>query len=120
MAGVLILEDDTDCRELLCEILSASAHWCVEAGTVAELERQGPRALECDLAMLDINLGPNQPTGVDAYRWLLQHGFHGKVVFLTGHGDSDPAVSEAATIANARVLTKPVDSRQLVQLTGEG
>lgn len=119
MTAVLILEDDADCRELLGEILKLGEHSCVEAGTLAELERREPEVLACDLAMIDINLGPGQPSGVDACRWLLAHGFHGKIVFLTGHADTHPLVTEAARVANASVLTKPIEADQLVELVQE-
>lgn len=119
MVTVLILEDDVDCRELLGEVLATRAHSCVKAGTLAELAGRKSEALACDLALLDINLGPTQPSGVDACRWLLRHGFHGRIAFLTGHGDSHPLVLEAATFANAPVLAKPIKARRLLEFVQE-
>jgi DNA-binding NtrC family response regulator len=119
MAAVLILEDDDDCRQLLGEVLRLGDHSCLEASTLAEVEKREREAIDCDLAMIDINLGPEQPSGVDACRWLLKHGFHGKIVFLTGHADSHPLVVEAARIAHAKVLTKPIETERLVELVHE-
>jgi DNA-binding NtrC family response regulator len=120
MAQVLILDDDADLRELLGEYLAPAASSCVLAAAYVDLERKERDVLACDLAILDINLGPNQPSGVDAYRWLLAHGFRGKIVFLTGHAaSSDSRVAEAETIGKACVFEKPLDARRLFELVKE-
>jgi DNA-binding NtrC family response regulator len=120
MASVLILEDDIDCRELLGDTVTMlTPHSCVKTGTLAELEARSREVLSCSLALLDINLGTEQPSGVDAWRWLVRHGFQGRIVFLTGHAESHPLVLEAARVAGARVLTKPVETGVLVELVKE-
>lgn len=117
MVRVLVLEDDTDLRELLGEtLLALGADSCVITSTVAELPRREAEVLMCDLAILDINLGPGQPSGVDACRWLVNRGFGGKIVFLTGHACSHPLVIEAARIAQASILAKPLSASRLTEL----
>jgi CheY-like chemotaxis protein len=116
MARVLVLDDNADLRELLGELLTLSSASCVTAGTLKELEAKEREAVACDLAILDINLGENEPTGVDACRWLHAHGFGGEIVFLTGHAASDPRVREAAAMTQARVLTKPLEAARLTEL----
>ncbi|MDB4936723.1 MAG: hypothetical protein JWP87_3695 [Labilithrix sp.] len=118
--GVLILDDDADLREVLSEMLLASgASSCLAAGGLDELKARAREALACDLAILDINLGPGEPSGVDASRWLVGCGFGGRIVFLTGHASSHPLVVEAAQIAHSEILAKPLDGSRLVGLLQE-
>lgn len=116
MAGVLVLEDDADLRELLGEMFVAlGAPACVTAGSLEELQLD-PHALGCDLAILDINLGPGRATGIDACRWLVERGFQGEIVFLTGHASSHPLVVEAAEILQARIFAKPLEASRMEEL----
>lgn len=120
LVQVLILDDDADLRELLGEYLAPATSSCVLAANYVDLERRERDVLACDLAILDINLGANQPSGVDAYRWLLARGFRGKIVFLTGHAAaSDSRVVEAKTIGKASVFEKPLEARRLFELVRE-
>jgi FixJ family two-component response regulator len=120
MAAVLILDDDADLREVLCEMLLLSgATSCLGASGLAELQHREHEALACDLAILDINLGPGQPSGVDASRWLVRCGFRGRILFLTGHAACHPLVVEAAKLARTEILAKPLDGSRLVELLQE-
>ncbi|REG29878.1 response regulator receiver domain-containing protein [Archangium gephyra] len=121
MLRVLVLEDDTDLRTILCELLSLSgAEACVGAGSLAEVQRKGAEALGCGLALLDINLGAGVPSGLDAYRWLKENGFSGRTVFLTGHARSHPLVREALELTNVQVVSKPIESKVLLSLVRVG
>ncbi|QRK10276.1 response regulator [Archangium violaceum] len=121
MLRVLVLEDDEDLRSILCELLLLSgADACVSAGSVAELRRKADEALGCGLALLDINLGEGVPSGLDAYRWLRDNGFPGRTVFLTGHARSHPLVREALELTQVQVLSKPIQSKVLLELVGGG
>jgi hypothetical protein len=44
---------------------------------------------------------------------LRARGFRGRIVFLTGHARSYPAVQRACSLDHARVLQKPVDVAEL-------
>jgi hypothetical protein len=57
-----------------------------------------PKVLNCTLAILDVNLGAGNPSGVDAYRWLKQERFVGRVVFLTGHTHRPQPIDPDLTI----------------------
>jgi CheY-like chemotaxis protein len=117
---VLVIDDDEDLRDLLCQLFRSSGQEpCIEAASVADLERQEQAALACSVALLDINLGRGQPTGLDAYRWLKRRAFSGKIVFLTGHAASHPEVQQALALSDARVLSKPVSIDVLETLTKE-
>jgi len=72
---VLHVEDNDDLRELVVELVTAVLkHRCVGVGSYEELVGLGDEALRCSIAILGINLGPNQPSGIDAYRWLRDKG----------------------------------------------
>ena len=74
-----------------------------------ELVALGNKVLACDAAVLDINLGPSQPSGIDAYEWLRNQGYTGRIVFLTGHASTHPLVIQAQTIGDAEIFSKPID-----------
>jgi DNA-binding NtrC family response regulator len=106
---LLFVDDDADLRELIRDVVAAlGIERCVLAGSLAEVEQQRHAALDCSLAVLDINLGWGAPTGVEVYEWLKRGGFGGKVVFLTGHGVDDPRVQEVARHGALRILLKPI------------
>src|SRR4051812_21190276 len=113
--NAVLLDDDEDLLESLADVLSAAGCQCLLARSLSELERLGPRALAADVAVLDINLGPARPSGIDAYEWLLGHGFHGRIMFLTGHGSAHPLVARAHRLREAIVLQKPLGATRLVE-----
>ncbi|WP_373047846.1 response regulator [Vulgatibacter sp.] len=116
MRRVLLLEDDLDLREGLADLLQImGAEEVVAAASFDDLVAQGDRALGSDVAFLDVNLGANVPSGVDAFRWLQDHGFEGRVVFLTGHARSHPLV-KAAKELGVLVVEKPVGGETLEEL----
>lgn len=103
MRRFLILEDDPDLRASLCELLLlAGAASCLAVGSVEELQEVEAEALRADVALLDVHLGDDRPSGLDAHAWLLSRGFSGQAVFLTGHGRPEPAAP------SPMVLEKPV------------
>ena len=124
---VLLLDDDPDLRDTLGEVIAEVCHRsCVSAGSYEALVALAGQALGCELAILDVNLGPDRPSGVDACEWLLAHGFQGRIVFLTGHARTHPAVEQACRIGAASVHQKPISMdllRSLVEArpaTGQG
>ena len=117
---VLVLEDDDDLRSLLCDLLVGSgAKACVSAGSFDAMVRQKEQVLGCALALLDVNLGARAPSGLDAYHWLRENGFAGRIVFLTGHARYHPLVRQARELTHAQVLAKPVDAKVLMALVRE-
>jgi DNA-binding response OmpR family regulator len=117
LESVLIIDDDEDLRLSVSDVMAAAGvRRRVLAASLAEVQRQAETALACRLAILDVNLGEGEPTGVDVSRWLRQHGFTGAIVFLTGHAASDPRVIAAAAVPNTRIVTKPFSFAGLVEL----
>lgn len=111
---VILLEDDQDLREVFSALLASKGVSVAQVASVGELEDVMGRSADAfDLAILDINLGPGAPSGLDAYRWLKAHDFTGRVAFLTGHARSHPLVSEALRLGDARVYDKPITFQEL-------
>jgi DNA-binding NtrC family response regulator len=111
---VLYVEDDDDLRELVVELVTVVLERrCVGVGSYEELVALGEEALGCSVAILDINLGPNRRSGLDAYAWLRDEGYTGRIVFLTGHASTHPLVVEAKQIGDAEVFSKPIDPDRL-------
>jgi FixJ family two-component response regulator len=81
----------------------------------------GERALDCGIAILDMNLESGSPGGLDVYRWLKQQGFAGRIVFLSGYDRSHPLVAATSRLPGVEILQKPVPFEALIELfTGDG
>jgi CheY-like chemotaxis protein len=118
-AKVLLLEDDADQLEMLAMVLSLGCGCeSVCAHSYEELVSLGDAALACELALIDVNLGPQQPSGLDAYRWLRAQNFPGRICFLTGHARSHPLVAQALAMGEVRLVEKPILTDQLRKLVG--
>ena len=86
---VVVVDDDDDLLDAVADLVeSTTDRRVLKARSVAELMTLGPRALACALAILDVNLGANAPSGLDALSWLNDRDFKGRAFFLTGHGPS--------------------------------
>jgi DNA-binding NtrC family response regulator len=113
-ARVIFLDDDPDLREVFADLMAELGVSAVTVASVGELETtMSTPDSAFDLAILDINLGRGVPTGLDAYRWLKAHDFAGRIVFLTGHGRSDPLVSEVQRLGEIEVHDKPISVAEL-------
>jgi DNA-binding response OmpR family regulator len=116
--SILILDDDPDLRGMMCDLFDCYGGRCTGVGSVDEMKTLAKDGhLAFDLAILDVNLGPGRPSGVDAYRWLREQSFPGQIFFLTGHACSYPGVAEAHA-NGVRVLQKPVSVEDLLGLLG--
>ena len=118
MAGtVLLLEDDADQLEMLALALSlVCGRDSVRARSYAELVKISEVALGSAVALLDVNLGPQQPSGIDAYHWLREQKYRGRIWFLTGHARSHPLVAKALAAGDVQLVEKPISTDQLCAL----
>jgi FixJ family two-component response regulator len=114
--GVIVLDDDPDLRDSLVDVYSLAGCACFAAASYAELTALPQEALAARLAILDINLGAEAPSGLDAFRWLREKGFGGAIVFLTGHARSERLVDEATRLNSVRLLQKPMSIQALLEL----
>ena len=116
---VLFLEDDRDLREIVVLMLQELGVGCDAVATVEEMRATVAGSTGAfDLAILDVNLGPDRESGLDAYHWLRQQGFTGRITFLTGHGRSHPLVGEALRAGDATVQDKPITMGAFRSLLG--
>ena len=117
---VLIVEDDKDLASTYNQVFALFSDCkVVIAESLSVVEARREEALSCSVAILDINLGEGEPSGIDVYIWLRRSGFLGSVFFMTGHGRSHPLVAQAVAIGEATVLEKPFDIERLIQLISE-
>lgn len=117
---VLFVEDSDDLRETFVELITVVVgRRCIGVGSYREVVALGNTVLECSAAIIDINLGAGQPSGIDVYQWLRRVGYTERIVFLTGHASTHPLVTEAARIGDAEILSKPVNLEQ-IRLMVEG
>jgi DNA-binding response OmpR family regulator len=117
--SVLVLEDNGDLRMMMCDLFESFGARCVGVGSLEEMQRLGAtERLSFDLVILDVNLGAGRPSGVDAYRWLRDQSFSGRIVFMTGHVPSLAIVADAHSIG-VKVLHKPVSIDDLMGLLRE-
>lgn len=117
IASVLLVDDSLDLLNLLK--ITVELHCgcrAVTASKFSEVKSQSKDVFTCRLAILDINLGHNEPNGVDVYLWLRTNGFSGTIAFLTGHAANHPLVAEAAKLGDARVFNKPLSASELLRL----
>jgi DNA-binding NtrC family response regulator len=113
---VILLDDDADLRDALGDIFSKIPNCHVLAlDSVADLEKNIGRALQTKVAFLDMNLGVNEPNGLDAYNCLFERGYTGRIYFFTGHARNHPLVQAAQRLGRAEVLIKPVPIDLLIQ-----
>jgi DNA-binding response OmpR family regulator len=121
---ILLLDDSEDLRLVMAQLIQVRAGVAsLGVGTLAELAANANAALQTRAAFLDINLGPGEPSGVEALAWLRDNRYGGQVFFLTGHAENHPTVVLARQ-TGIRVLTKPLPSAELIALVksalGEG
>ncbi|WP_409479651.1 response regulator [Pseudobdellovibrio sp. HCB154] len=113
---ILVMDDDIDLLEVLQETLVTlcKVDQVITATSMESVQQQKDKILNCELAILDVNLGAERPSGVNVAEWLRANGFKGKIVFLTGHAVSDPEVLAATRMPNTKVVAKPIGLPQLL------
>ena|SRR5215510_8092159 len=113
-AAIVFLDDSQDLRELMSVLLeSMLGVQCLCFGSLMEFENHSKEVLRAKVAILDINLGPDAPDGLDAFDWLMDHGFPGKILFFTGHARANPEVVLAGR-KGVEILEKPIRPDKLI------
>lgn len=117
MKKILFLDDDKS----LCSLLNMLFTEIGVSGinfihSYDELMKYESDLNTFDMIFLDVNLGPNHPSGIDAFNWLMEHHYINQIVFFTGHANSFPVVKKALDFAKVSVLEKPVSVDRLQQL----
>ncbi len=116
---VLLLDDSEQLRFVFTALISQRfGVTCLALASLAELQARQADALGCRVAILDINLGQGQPSGIDAFRWFQEQQYNGKICFLTGHAVANPLVAETAK-TGAQILEKPLSTDVLLAVIDE-
>lgn len=111
---ILVIDDEANFRENVCEFLGSLGHETHQAGTLAEgrkLVNQGVG----ELVLLDIQLPDGY--GPDLLAEISMHPLGPLVIMITGFGDIDTAVEVMKSGAHD-FLTKPVKFDRLQQSIG--
>ena len=115
-AKIVFLDDSEDLRELMPILLETRlGEPCKCFGSVDELQQRPEEVLSAKVAILDINLGPHVPDGIDAFNWLRAHGFKGKVLFFTGHA-RDGLQRALTERSGVEILEKPLHPEKLLSV----
>ncbi|MFM0319769.1 response regulator [Paraburkholderia nemoris] len=106
-ARVLLVEDDTDSRDALCDLLGALGLDCTAVGSAEEALRLVP-AQRFDVLFTDLTL-PGM-SGDNLARAVLSRQPDIRVLLVSGYGEN---AEIGDTIPGARMLGKPLDISQL-------
>jgi FixJ family two-component response regulator len=107
MTRIFVLDDDLDVCQSVGDIVGAWGFDPCLSQSYADMVSRGAEVLACEHALLDINLGPGQPSGIEACRWLRDNGFARPIVLMTGHAADHPLVKQALTAGPGQLLRKP-------------
>lgn len=111
--GILVVDDDLALRAILSMTLESEGCLVSQAENVEQAKThllQGGFSL----VLLDLGLPPNEHTpeqGIELLNWIVQQGYHLKVIVLTGQEDTAYACIKAGAFD---YLTKPVSEAQLL------
>lgn len=109
---ILVVDDESDIRELLQEILSEEGYE-VEAAANAAEARAARAARAPDLVLLDIWMPDTD--GISLLReWQEMHGIDCPVVMMSGHGTVETAV-EATRLGAFDFVEKPLSLTKLLR-----
>ena len=118
MAKIVVVEDETDLREILVDELEEMGHEIVEAD-------DGEKGLTCildqdpDLILADINM-PKLNGRQLRQRLLDDHPKHASIPFVFMSAFADPQdVSEGMNIGATHYFTKPLNYDELEDWIGE-
>jgi DNA-binding NtrC family response regulator len=113
MSKVLVLDDDKDLCTLMIAIIKEMGMEvsCFHSFNDVSLLRRDQ--LNFDFAFLDVNLGIEQPSGIDVYNWLRGREFKGKVIFFTGHARAYPILQRSLKDPKVSLLEKPADIEKI-------
>lgn len=111
--SIAVLDDDSDLREELCEMLEGEGHSAVGLSDPEGIAAARPDILLLDLAMPGVD-------GVDVIGRLARLPRSPAIILISGHGEAVLRAAsrgaESAGLSVLGVLTKPVDVERLLAL----
>lgn len=119
MAQVIFLDDSEDLRLVMTSLIESRLRTtCLGLGSYSEMLLHKDKVLKSEIFVLDLDLGYQNPNGMDVYHWLMKEGYRGQVYFLTGHGFTHPLMIQARKLG-AQIWEKPTGSTQMLISMGE-
>ena len=110
-ARILVVDDESDIRALVAEILTEEGYSVVTAADAGEA-RAARRENEFDLVLLDIWMPDID--GITLLKEWSETGLSARVVMMSGHGTVDTAV-EATRLGAVDFIEKPVSLAKLLR-----
>lgn len=116
MTCIMFVDDCDDLRSLFRRAFERELGIEVLAlRSLSEVKKHEKEVLNCSAAILDINLGAGEPSGVDIHDWLKAQAYKGSIFFFTGHGKESPMVQKAAK-TQVPILEKPMAPADLISI----
>ena len=117
--SILVVDDDVQFGRLVKRVLSGMGHDVEHISNPYEIFKRYNNHVP-DIVFLDIFMPGFD--GIDAAKWLIDKGFNGKLVFMTGHNSTflDAACAVARhSEADIATLVKPVRVNEICDLVNE-
>lgn len=108
---ILVVDDETDIRNLIQEILTEEGYDVVTAANATDA-RRAVRERSPDLVLLDIWMPDTDGISLLG-EWRREHRFAGPVIILSGHGTVETAV-EATRLGAVDFIEKPLSLNRLL------
>jgi DNA-binding NarL/FixJ family response regulator len=111
---VLLVDDETDTREMLGRALERAGYRCVAAGDAREALASAAGAEFVDVVVSDVVLGSDDRGGLRLMGELRAAGVRAPVVVITAHADVE-MVKIALNERAAHLLEKPFRAHELIE-----
>lgn len=111
----VLLDDDQDLLDVLNDILKEHGYLCKQTRTIKEFMELGDQIHHASVVVLDVSLQSNKDSGIDAYRWLKDQKYTGRVCFLTGYTYDHPTVASLLSLKSVDVVTKPLSLEKFMK-----
>jgi two-component system nitrogen regulation response regulator NtrX len=109
---ILIIDDNSDIRFLICNILKESGYKVRSAANYDQAVKEITKKLP-DLAIIDIKLDKSEKDGIDILKLIMKANKNIPVVMISGHANVQVAV-EAIRIGAYEFVEKPFTSEKIL------
>ena len=112
---ILVIDDNTDIRFLICNILKENGYNVREAANYNQAVKEITKKLP-DLAIIDIKLDKGEKDGIDLLKLIMSFDKNTPSIMISGHASVQLAV-EAIRIGAYEFVEKPFSSEKLLNYT---
>lgn len=112
---VLVVDDESELREILCEELTRVGFRCAQASGLAEAKQEVDTRPHDGFAVVITDIRMPDGTGLELLKHIrTRHAKSPEVVLITGFADITPLQAQIAGAAH--LITKPFDLHRFIQL----